>query len=152
MTEQSDILIKHEPLRNLLGALADEDERTDVSVAASLSERGFDPEAIVAAAHATVQQGLKKQRLAWQEQARANLTRLQSARASVDGWVQRNLSEVEDAFGKVVQGVFGPAAQMRVQVAFRHLDKVTPEDKASFLDDLEALDLLSQDEPSDEDT
>ena len=131
---------EYEPLENVFRALESEpDEVGETELKRSLQERGLDPDKTSAAVMAKVNEFLKGQRLSWQEVAKQKQAMLNAAAARVSSWTMRKKEEVEEAFAGVQSGTYGPAAQMKLQVAFRNLSNVPLQDKATFLDEIDTL-------------
>ena len=149
-TNQSRNSAAYQPLKNLLDALEADDLESREELDASLTARGFDPARISVTVRATVEAGLRQQRLSWQDVARTNVARLKAARTSAMSWARKSAREIDEAFGLVIQGAFGAEAQSRVQAAFRNLDNLSTADKASFLDDIAALEQMDQNPQSDQ--
>lgn len=138
---------EHEPLENLFRALESAPEEVDeAELKRSLQARGLDPDKTTAAVSAKVNEFLKRQRLSWREVAMQKQAQLDAAVAGIVSWTNRRKEEIEEAFTGVQAGTYGPAEQMKLQVAFRNLSNVSLQDKASFLDDIEALRRLKEGE------
>lgn len=136
---------EHEPLENVFRALESETEEINaVELKRSLQERGLDPEKTTAVVSAKVNEFLKRQRLSWREVALQKQAQLEAAVSGIVSWTKRRKEEIEEAFSGVQAGTYGPAAQMKLQVAFRNLSNVSLQDKATFLDDIEALRRLKE--------
>jgi hypothetical protein len=149
MNDDHEKMIQYGPLNNLLEALDSDDKQDRDELEASLEARGFDPARVTESIRETVATGVRAQRLAWQGEAEAKRKKLQRLREKAQSWALRSVQDVETAFEQVVQGAFGSVAQQKVQAAFRNLDQVSPDDKASFLDDIALIDAMgSEDEES----
>lgn len=135
---------EYEPLENVFRAL--EAESDEAELKRSLQERGLNPDKTTEAVSAKVGEFLKRHRLSWQDVAKQKQAKLEAAAARVVSWATRKKEEIEEAFAGVQGGTYGPVAQMKLQVAFRNLSNVPLEDKATFLDEIETLRLLKEDE------
>lgn len=70
---------------------------------------------------------------------------MQAAASRLVSWGTKQKDEIEAAFEKARSGGFGPGAQGKLQAAFRNPSRVSTDDKASFLDEIELLQLLKED-------
>jgi hypothetical protein len=127
----------YQPFQNVVQALYDQ-EISPEQLCQSLRERGYETDAVIARVKAQVDQALQRDRLSWQEAARAKLQQLQAQRATIVSWATRKAAEIEEAFAAAVDGTLGPDAQARA-VAFRNFKQASLQDKASILDDIETL-------------
>ena len=150
MTEEHDNTIRYDPLKNLLHALETVEHESREALEASMEARGFKPTDITKSIRAAVDAGLREQRLSWRHEGETKREKLQELRRKAQTWAQRSVEDIEAAFGQVVQGAFGTLAQGKVQAAFRNLDKVSLEDKASFLDDLALIDAVDEEGVADD--
>jgi hypothetical protein len=133
---------EYEPLENVFRAIEAESDETELK--RCLQERGLNPDKTTEAVSAKVGEFLKRHRLSWQDVAKQKQAKLEAAAARVVSWATRKKEEIEEAFSGVQSGTFGPAAQMKLQVAFRNLSNVPLQDKASFLDEIETLRQLKE--------
>lgn len=140
---------EYEQLENIFRALSEPDV-SEAELKRSLQERGLDPDKTTAVVSAKVNEFLKRQRLSWREVAMQKQAQLEAVASGVVSWRKRPRQEIEDAFAGVQSGTYGPAAQMKLEVAFRNLSNVSLQDKASFLDDIETLRRLKESEPPSE--
>lgn len=145
MTNNNHNSITYEPLCKLLTALALDEQESKENLHETLKARGFSPKNIIKEIQTTVDTGLQMQRHSWKDEAKHKLKHMQAARNNMVTWIDRSVQEINEAFDKVINGNFGNTAQGQVQAAFRNFNKITPHDKASFLDDLEALEQLNKD-------
>lgn len=128
--------IEYEPLRNVLDALAADDDRaSEKELRDSLRARGFEPDELVSGAMSIVEQGLREHRLAWREAARQRIQAYRATQAGVASWLGKRKAEIDQAVAEVLRGEWGIAAQ----AAFRSRKDLTTDDKARILDDLERL-------------
>ena len=135
---------EYEPLENVFRAL--EAEPDEAELKRSLQERGLNPDKTTEAVSAKVGEFLKRHRLSWQDVAKQKQAKLEAAAARVVSWATRKKEEIEEAFARVQSGTYGPAARLKLQVAFRNLSNVPLDDKATFLDEIETLLLLNEDQ------
>lgn len=133
---------EYEPLESVFRAVEAESDEDELK--RSLQARGLNPEKTTEAVSAKVAEFLKRQRLSWQDVAKQKQAKLEAAAARVVSWATRKKEEIEEAFAGVQSGTYGPAAQMKLQVAFRNLSNVPLQDKASFLDEIETLRQLKE--------
>ncbi len=139
---------EHEPLEKLFRCLeTDSDDLTDAELNASLRERGLDPEATTAAVTEKINGFLKSRRLSWQDTAKQKHAALQGLASKAISWSTRKKEEIEAAFEAARAGSLGAAAQGRIQIAFRNLSNIPTEDKASFLDEIDLLRQLNENDP-----
>jgi hypothetical protein len=128
--------IEYEPLRNVLDALAADDDRaSEKELRDSLRARGFEPDELVSGAMSIVEQGLREHRLAWQEAARQRIQAYRATQSRVASWLEKTKTEIDQAVAGVLRGEWGLAAQ----AAFRGRKDLTTDDKAKILNDLERL-------------
>lgn len=136
---------EHEPLERLFQALErDTQTMTPAELREDLRARGLHPEETTAAIQGKIEAFLKVRRLSWQEAARQKQAAVQAAASRLVSWGTKQKDEIEAAFEKARSGGFGPGAQGRLQAAFRNLSHVPTADKASFLDEIELLQLLKE--------
>ena len=130
--------------------LAESSELTNEEIKEDLRAKGVDPEKVVQRVKNLVESKLEERRLAWLKRARterlAVLEKLKSVKSST---FSGTLEELKGKAIAILSGQFGQEASMHAQVYFRNPEDVTENDLRSLLDDLEALDLLTQ--PSDTD-
>lgn len=133
--------IEHEPLRNILNALSEEEsEATATQLRESLQDRGYNPDQLVADAKEIVADTVHKRRLAWQDEARNRLEVFREKQKK-SSWFTKSKEEIERGFLTALKGDFGP----QIQAAFRERTNLTTEDKAKIMDDYEQLGFLNED-------
>lgn len=131
---------KDSQLKNLLDSLDDEARTLDcLTLKKNLQARGLNPEKTIADAKVKIKAALKRQRLVWQNDARAKRKRFLERAGRVTRWIDRSRAEIEEAFAEVASGCYGLAAQQELRLAWRSLKELAVEDKAAILDSLEAL-------------
>jgi len=139
---------EHEPLENVFRALhSDEELLSPEELNESLRARGLDPNATIVAVSAKVTEFLKSRRLSWRDVAKQKQADLQAAAARAVSWSTKKKEEIEAAFSQAQEGRYGPATRMKLQAAFRNLSNIPTEDKASFLDEIDTLQLLKDGSP-----
>jgi hypothetical protein len=139
---------EYEPLEHLFRAVESASDDADATeLRSSLEERGLDPDTTTAEVTAKVKAFLKSQRLSWQKTAMQKQSKLEAITGRLISWSTRKKEEIEAVFTQVQNGTYGPAAQMKLQAAFRNLTNVPLQDKATFLDDIELLRELKEGEP-----
>ena len=138
---------EYEQLNRVFNALeSDAGEDGHAELIKSLEARGLNPAKTTAAAKEKVAAFLKAKRLSWREAAKQKQDKLNAAAARLMSWTKRKQEEIEKAFQNVQMGVYGPAAQMKLQAAHRNLAHISLQDKASFLDDIDILCQLKEGE------
>ena len=142
--------IKYEPLRNVLYALEyDFSLLNDEEKKQNLRERGFDIDESIAQVKSIVSNALQEKRVSWQEVAQQNLVQLKEKAGKAIKWVNQSYEEIEETFGAVVSGKYGPQAQLQLRGAWRNLKELSIEDKAAILDSIEILKMSDSEDEKD---
>lgn len=131
---------EYEPLERVfrsLEAASSEDEHAQLMK--NLEARGLNPVKTTAVVKEKVAAFLKANRLSWREAAKQKQEKLNTLAARAMSWTKRKQEEIEKAFANVQSGTYGPAALMKLQSAHRNLAKISLQDKATFLDDIDIL-------------
>lgn len=133
--------INHVPLKRIVDGLYDEEDNLTLGqVKESLEAKGFNPGEIVTAVNKAVNEATRVNHVQqWQDAARAKIAQMKSARARVTTWSDKSEAEIEQEFAKVRAGTFGAGTTLLAKAAFRNYQDLTISEKASILDDLEAL-------------
>jgi hypothetical protein len=133
--------INYVPLKRIVDGLYDEEDNLVLDqVKESLEAKGFNPAEIVATVKKAVDEAVRVRRVQhWQDEARAKIAQMKSSRARVTTWSDKSEAEIEQAFAKVRAGTFGEGTTLLAKAAFRNYQDLTISEKASILDDLEAL-------------
>jgi len=140
---------EHETLGHIFRCLeTDSDDLTDAELNASLRDRGLDPEGTTALVAGKVSDFLKCRRLSWQDAAKQKQATLQAMATQAVSWSTRKRDEIEAAFNAAREGNYGTTTQGQLQVAFRNLSNISVEDKASFLDEIDLLQKLKENDSS----
>jgi hypothetical protein len=130
---------EYEPLGKVVCGLESAENLSLAEIKADLVNKGYDPDAFTTQLKAKVRELSANSRLAWMKQGEANQSKLNAALAGIRSWIQRPITEINKAFDDVQAGQYGPQAQLRVQTAFRNLTGQSTQTKAAFLDEIDAL-------------
>lgn len=136
------------PLARVLDGIASEERKPD-QIRADLEALGYDPAALARQLELQARELSAKARLSWMAHAETVQMQLDSAVKRLTSWTTRSRDEIEAAFNDVIAGRFGPVAQTRLRTAFNNATELTPEIKATFLDDVELLGALKRPERKD---
>lgn len=146
MNDNKQTVLDYEPLRKVVEALYDDDIPLE-QLKDSLKQRGYDPDRLASTIRKEVANAVRAERLSWQDEARQKLQQMRLAR-DIANWTNKSPAEIECAFERVLSGFYGADPQLKAKAAFRNYQKISVSDKASLLDDLEALNGLG-DHPKD---
>ena len=145
--------IKYEPLRNVLDALEyDFSSLNDEEKKQNLRERGFDIDASIANVKKMVSNALQEKRITWKETAQQNFVQLKEKAGKAFKWVNQSYEEIEEAFGAVVSGKYGPQPQLQLRGAWKNLKELSIKDKAAILDSIEILKMSDSEDEKDGET
>lgn len=124
-------------LEKFLDACTPEENQPIEEVKKDLESYGYNVDSIIAETLQVVDEIKQAAKPSWLELAANKQAKFEDTLKKASSWASRPLQEIEQAFQKAI-------ATKQAQAAFRNVETISIEDKAAFLDELEALNELEQ--------
>jgi len=126
-------------LGKIAAGLRPADDRPLAEIKADLVAKGYNPDAFAARLEKRVSELTRDSRLAWQKVGDAKQKKANAVIATIQSWAQRSVSEIDRRFADVLAGRLGDQAQLKLQTAFKNATHLPIESKAAFLDEVDVL-------------